>query len=395
MRADIVILRIWKKIFLNRKKYLILVFQFALGLFLLNSFLCAKVQIDKHYHSLIESSQDKEAYITANYNDENFFQYKNFNIIEWSQKNPSMNEYDRLPFQAETLRSLQENNPEVKLELRCKKTILYFGNSDTTDYVVNFSSQYKTVKVSRNFLTMVHSMNTMNTINTRDFPFTIEDNQLLTLDQKKYTMEIVEDDVYEIWLPMETYYSQYHPKDLMDFILVVSWDESTNMNATLNEIFHQLKLENRDMFSYQLNSDFTDFLSSVHIAKEEANIFLFFGMILMSIILIGLSGLFMLLVIKRKKEIAICVALGGTKVLLFLEIAVEMLSISLLGTILGIGLSQILLLNGFNFATIQITSNLSVALQLIWVPFLVVAIAIVPVYLYLKKMLPIQILRTL
>ncbi|AEV67932.1 FtsX-like permease family protein [Acetivibrio clariflavus] len=107
-----------------------------------------------------------------------------------------------------------------------------------------------------------------------------------------------------------------------------------------------------------------------------------------------LSGLFVLTINKRKREIAICLALGANKNVVYYEIILEMGIIAFLGTLLGILGSLILLLRGFEIATVVVFPNSIVIAALFGLSVFSVIISSIPVLISIKKLMPIEILRS-
>lgn len=97
-----------------------------------------------------------------------------------------------------------------------------------------------------------------------------------------------------------------------------------------------------------------------------------------------MSGLFVLTINKRKKEIAICLALGANKVVVYCEIILEMSIIALMGTALGIVGSLFLLSNDFEIATVVVSSSNAVVLGLFVLSIFSVIISSIPVLISIK-----------
>ena len=136
-------------------------------------------------------------------------------------------------------------------------------------------------------------------------------------------------------------------------------------------------------------------MKSINRAKEEGNALSFIANIILVIVTIGLSSLFVLLVTKRKKNIAINIALGASKTDICVELFFEMLLISLSGAMLGIIASFSIMSSGLEFATVVTYPNYTISLVLIIYSVVITIVSVLPVTISIRNLLPVEILRTL
>lgn len=151
---------------------------------------------------------------------------------------------------------------------------------------------------------------------------------------------------------------------------------------------------NSTYFLYSINSDYFNLLRKVSTAYEQAGAFNFFALIIMLIIVISLAGMFSLIINSRKKELAICLALGSSKGKLYLECFLEVFILSLSGCLIGIILSYIILLSGIEYATVPITPNHLISIFEILLSCIITLISVFPAFIIIKKLMPMEILRT-
>jgi ABC-type antimicrobial peptide transport system permease subunit len=387
--------RVLKKLYGQKRTYLLMMIQFAVGFFILNTFISSSVTINGKLGNLIRDSKNNEFSIYATYKDKTFFQRETFSLLEWGKEEPQIREFEEVPFDSGDLKNLQEEFPNVDFSINVEVDIIYLGGEEGEQYKVYYSSLYKDVKVSEGFLNILKEGNSVNMVNPRDFPHSFDESEFIALNGEKYNYNIIKSEENLIYIPIDAYYDIYHPKDLVNikFKMMMN-DEKISYFDLINNVYTKLYESNNETFLYDIESEFANFLAHVNRAAEESVAFNFIVIVLLIIILIGLSGLFVLTINKRKKEIAICLALGANKVVVYCEIILEMSIIALMGTALGIVGSLFLLSNDFEIATVVVSSSNAVVLGLFVLSIFSVIISSIPVLISIKKLMPIEILRS-
>lgn len=387
--------RIIKKLKQQKKTYSLIVLQFAAGFFLLNLFVCASISINNDYERLLKEGKSKEFTIAAEYRDTNFFNRAKFDLFEWGKEKPILKENEPLPFDGQDLQMLCDKFSNVDFNIEASVYISYLFGDEGAEYKVCYSSAYSNVGVTPGFHQMLKDMNEQTTVNPRDFPHTLLKDEFTSVNGLKYSVGEIDKDINAIYIPADCYYDIYHPKDLLNLSMKVRIKEGNmNYSSLLNEVLNLLNKKHGSTFAYSLGSEYAMFLNSISRASEEAMAFNFIAAILILIVFIGLSGLFVLIINRRKKEIAITLALGATKSKIYLECLLEMCILAFTGSGIGVLASLVPLTKGFELATVIIYPNMFVGLTLSILSLLIAVISTVPVSIMIRKLMPIEILRT-
>ena len=387
--------RITKKLKQRKRTYSLIIMQFAVGFFLLNLFICTSVSINNKHKILLREGKSKEFTITAEYRDANFFNRAKFNIMEWGKGEPVLKENGQLPFNGQDLQRLRKKFSIADFNITALVHISYLFGEEGSYYKIYYSSANNEVEVTPGFLQMLKNMNAQTTVNPRDFPHTLLKDEFTSINGLNYSVKVIDKGVNEIYIPIDCYYDIYHPKDLFNMSMNIKIkDDKTNYSALLNEVLNILNESHGDTFAYSLGSEFALFLNASDRAAEEAMAFNFIAAVLLLIVLIGLSGLFVLIINRRKREIAISLALGATKGRVYLECLLEMSILAVTGSAMGILASVMLLSKGFESAAVVTYPNVTVSLTLTGLSLLVAVVSTIPVFISIKKLMPIEILRT-
>lgn len=386
--------QIVKNILREKKSHSLIILQFAVAFLVLNTVITIAYSINSDYNQMIKNGEARTYSFTAKNRDISESE-DSFSLISWGKEKVVLNEYDSNPFSSETLEVLRKEIPDINFQSELKINIIHFSDSGS-DYPIYYSSYYDSVKISPKYLDMLNIMNGNNTINPREFPHTIVENELISISGKVYPITIINDSDPKIYMPIEAYEPLYHPKDLTNIFLKIEIS-STDLNYSniLGEIQEILYQENGDDYTYSIDNELVSFLKGSERVKQEVNAFSFIVMLVLIIVMIGLSSLFVLLVSKRKKKIAINLSLGAYKGHISLGLFVEMLVISMGGAMIGILTSITLLSREFKYVAVTIYPNIYVSLVLIGFALLIVIISIIPILRSIKKLTPMEILRTL
>lgn len=344
---------------------------------------------------MIEKNRHKEYQIEV---ENSSFDIQDFDLIAWGNTSPVINEYNDFPFEISILNQINQACPDYKLTVDVTVELYYLGDyiEDGEMLSVHYSSKYPKVYLSKKVKTMLLDMNNENTINARDFPHKIEGDQLISIDGTAYPIQYIEDEALEIYLPIEAYYSIYHPKDLKGISLDIASTEKRLLDADdLNKILSILHENWGDEYQFNIKSDFARFLTQVAEAEKEAKVFIFICCIIFVIVLIGMVGVFVMIIKRREKEIAICCALGQTKNQICFEVFAEVFILNMSAYLLGMIFSCLILEMGISIATIDIVYNKIAGRILLIISLLFSFIDVVPVKVLIEKESPVHILSSL
>jgi ABC-type antimicrobial peptide transport system permease subunit len=109
---------------------------------------------------------------------------------------------------------------------------------------------------------------------------------------------------------------------------------------------------------------------------------------------VGIAGLLMIIIKRRKRELAICFALGATKKHLITELFLESAILTLFGGTGGVCLAYLIIeLKIFTFPAFIIEQNYFIMFICILISFLISVIGTILPVMKIKKLMPMQILK--
>lgn len=375
--------RVFGRIKLNYKSYILVVIQITTAVIILNLMLCMLFTIKANKDKLKKDGANKE------------FVVKALVINNEVEFNASNNPFDKeLLFEAK-----KECGDNVDVNINVLKYLAYFGEkakvvNDIIPFIdIVFTSEYENVKMTKDFYEQALDFNEGNTANLNYFNLTLKDNLAISsITNKTYTIEFIESENDIAYVPIEEYYPLYNSEDLFNTKLVYHINNvETDFNKIILDSYLSMEKEN---YIYHINSEFTDYLNLTHDLIQLGVRYSFFTIVGTIIFSIGLCGLFILIIFNRSREISIYYALGQTKRKIISEILVELFILILLGLIIGIFVSKFKIDKGFTFLikidfqwmAVLITSAISLCSIIIPIVFIVILI---------KKMMPNDILRSL
>lgn len=160
-------------------------------------------------------------------------------------------------------------------------------------------------------------------------------------------------------------------------------------------IFNYLYSKNKDMFDYSFDTLTEEYQRQTNGYKIFAIGLTILSAFVMLIIIMGLTGIFLIMVNRRIGEYAISMTLGATKSKVFLETILESVMVTLLGGVTGIFLSIYLLKYILKFRQFNIyVDNKLLLFSLVVSIFIGVISALLPI-LRIKQIAPIEIIRSL
>lgn len=327
------------------------------------------------------------------------FDYGKFDLIEWGNTPIIENEYGEFPFTETVINEISGQCKNSQLDVTVSINIIYLGNLvnlEEEGVTVCYSSSVEKVICSERLRKILLDVTDENTINAKDFPHIINNNYLITQGNKEYEIEYNDDNELIIYMPIEIYYNLYHPKDLRGTVLSFKpLSQQSVLSEELNIIISQLRNMYSDKYVFGIESEIARFLDKTEVAEKEAKFFIFVCMTIFIIVLIGMIGIFIMIVNRGKKEIAICFALGQTKKQILFEIFGEISILTFFSYIMGMTISCAIMGDGISVATVIFKYHNWSGIVLFILSVLLSWIGIIPVRLIIKKMSPIDILSSL
>lgn len=374
-------------------KYIVVVIQLIGAFAILNIFLSLLLNIIENKNNMIQDSQNVKFQI---YVQDTTFDYDTFDVFEWENEEDVFAQDYLFPFQQTTIEHIKQRCPNCLFSVDVMVELLYLGDLVDDGEVVQicYSSDYTNVRMSKDMEKILIDVNEENTINLKDFPYHIEDNFIKDVNGKKYSIKYIKDKEKTIYLPLEAYYKIYHPKDLKNTTLNI---QLKNMLFTdeINAALCGLQEQCGENYQFKIGSDFSVFLVKVLTAERESRFFVFIAAVIICIVLIGMIGIFVMIVKRREREIAILCALGQTKRNVCFGLFMEVFILNMSSYLLGIIISGSIIKSGVSLATVEIVYNIYSLIILLGVALLLSSLVIIPVKILIEKQSPIEILSSL
>ena len=160
----------------------------------------------------------------------------------------------------------------------------------------------------------------------------------------------------------------------------------------LHDIETQLD-ECSNSYNYAVSNEFFDYLYKSSFDSNQAKLFSLISILLIIIVYIGMVSLFIMLIEKRKFEIAVCLALGAKIKQVFLELSIEFLLISITPSLIGLTVANILIERGFRFVNVYISQYSAIAEMLILLSIIILNFSCLSFVFYkIRKLKPQEIL---
>ncbi|MCM1161295.1 MAG: ABC transporter permease [Roseburia sp.] len=390
-----VFIRPFNKVKRDRKIYAVVFIQLVVAFSILSIFLSLLLDIAENKKQMIQESRHKNYQITVQASD---FEYEKFDLISWGSQPATLHEYDNFPFSEKVLNQIHNTCIQCEPEVCVDIELLYLGEliEENQSLHLYYSTEYEKVSFNKKTEEILLDINNENTINPRDFPHTISNDVLLGMDGEEYPIEYMESNELAVYMPIALYESIYHPKDLKGTVLnIKSNTEKMLTTETVNQVLSLLRENCGQNYQFMLGSDFARFLVQVEEAEREAIVLIFVSCIMFLIVLIGMIGIFIMILKRREKEIAICCALGQTKRQICYEIFGEVCILNISSCIVGILSGWLLIKNGISVATVEVTFHAFSCISLFLVACLFSIIVVIPMKVLIEKASPIQILSSL
>lgn len=387
--------RPFKKVKRDGKIYAVVFIQLVAAFGILSVFLNLLLDIVENKRQMMQESRHKNYQITVQASD---FEYEKFDLIYWGSQPAMLHEYDGFPFSEKVLNQIYNAGIQCEMEVCVDVELLYLGDliEENQSLHLYYSSKVDEVSFSKKTEEILLDISSENTINSRDFPYVISNGVLLGIDAKEYPIAYAKDDELAVYMPIALYENIYHPKDLKGTVLnIKSNTEKMLTTDTLNQVLFLLRENCEKNYQFMLGSEFARFLVRVEEAEREAIVLIFVSCIMFLIVLIGMIGIFIMILKRREKEIAICCALGQTKQQVCYEIFGEVFILNISSCLLGILLGGLLVKNGISIATVEVTFHTFSCISLFLVALILSVVVVIPVKMLIEKASLIQILSSL
>ncbi|MDE7425231.1 MAG: ABC transporter permease [Lachnospiraceae bacterium] len=398
-----VFLKVFHKIKCSKLVYTTLVVQFAIGFFIINLTANVESTVNEQYKKIVDEGRDKQYDIACNLVNEDLFDNEKFDLLSWGKKKTSPGENQNLPYSQEDIDYVvKQIGEEGVVAENCEIMLIALSETEAKEYQIHYQSDCNLVKMSTEFQDIEEKITEGSLLNPRDFPYTYDNKKQKIVcndTDKEYNVEICKEETADLWLPFELYQPYYHYKDVANITLSIKFlggkpDNISVINEKLLNIRNYLNKSHKD-YKYTISNEFFEYMGKISTAKDENYIFTLIAGVFFLIIVIGLVGLFLLFMERRKRELAIAISLGAQRRYLVMELFLEVLCISLIGYVMGAVIAAKALIAGWEFATVIIYFNWKISVLLISVPILISVVSIIPSVYMILNLKPMEILRDL
>jgi ABC-type lipoprotein release transport system permease subunit len=178
----------------------------------------------------------------------------------------------------------------------------------------------------------------------------------------------------------------------LNLIVSIKFKDTSVYGKILSNILNYLEKEHKQQYTF--GNSILFYMSQTQSLLELCKLINLLTVVCIVIVMIGITGLMLLMISKRRKEIALSIAIGATLKQLYFETIFEIILIIGIGGIFGIALSNFLLLK-IKFNQFPIVVNYYTPI-LIFVALLFCGIlaSLFPIY-KIKKIAPDQTLKSI
>ena len=327
------------------------------------------------------------------------FDLEQFDLIKWDDEKLVINENAAFPFSEESVYKIEERYKGYIFNIKVAIELFYLGQyagEEEDSLKVIYRSDCEAVTMSKETEEILYDVNQDTTINSKDFPHTLSDGILRSVQGEEYEINYIEENDHTVTLPFSAYSGLFHKKDLKNIIFSVRPVKDKKVTTDmLNDIVKLLEQNNDNPYLFNIGNETMNFLLRVHHANNEVKIFTPISGILILLVMIGGIGIFSLVINKRKKEIAICYALGESKNQLCIKSILEISILLIFSYLTGIICSDCFMQKGISVATVAVEPNWKAAVLLFAIALLLIIITVIPVARQIKKYSPCEILSSL
>lgn len=422
--------KIIRRVKLNLKSYSFILLEVIIGMTILNLFITITNSVTERYEYLLASGLNKkyDISITGLYNNNELL--KDLDYTTWLRESPTPYEdEDLIPFSYNDYKTLAEKyNDTIDVMLYLRKKILIQAADGSIkgggNLIFVSDSFFEKLEHDKNCIIGSEFMDMLtkdNIYNKRDLIvyYDESDSQVKSyMGEYIKTVNVSEVDNSKLnslinsWLgedvalgdmcilPVEYYYDFFHPVDIPNYFNIsISLKDSNSDIATIEssimEIINYL-YKTHDRYGYEIDSVLNMFLEKTNGIMKISKAVNVAAIISSIIVILGLTGILLLIVERRKKEFAVCISVGATKPIILMETIFEACTITVGGGIIGTILSLIILnMNIIKIEDVNISvSYFSIAMTLLLSLIIGCVATLIPV-LKIKKLMPVEILRDL
>lgn len=375
-----------KRLKKNKITNLLIFIQMAVGVILLTIFLNISFVIHREYQNYISSNENRRFRLYAN-------------KLELTNENA----VPIVPQQEEFLKRKMGKQYESHviydfITFAGRSHIDDKGESITDRYVVDYSSETEEILVEEEFLRTLNALTPENTVHFEDVCFSAMDGFIVFQKGERIPYKIqewnAEEYCHQIKIPIKYYFLYQSSNSFSDCYVELKFDDQStdSINRMLFDIESKLEESNK-FYDYTVSSEFFDFLYKSSFDSDQASFFSFLSMLLITIVYIGMLSLFIMLVEKRKFELAVCLALGAGKKQVFSELSLEFLILSITPSFVGFIISNVIISKGFRFINVFISSYSIMVEMLIFFSIVVLNfLCLLQVFYKIRKLKPQEIL---
>lgn len=355
--------------------------QIFIGILIVGFTLNIYIDINKEYDEFFKSQKDKEYLITHNELDK-----------------PS------IAITEETLSNILNITTNSDIFANYEFNFITFagtvrkvdGENIVDTYKIQYTNEVDEVYASENFKQTLLSSNVENSSNFEELPFVFKNDTIIFEDGeslKVNTYDDIQENVHIMKIPIKYFYEyQKNIQDMKYYIKVkVNTDNLTEINNLLLNI--EKILNNNSKYKFIINSEYFDFMDRAMDLEERATLYMFFSLVLMITVFIGLSALFILLVEKRSFEISVSLTLGAKVKDIITQFIIEFAIISILPTILALIILKVFI-NSKNILGVYIEKISTITCIYILLGVIVtIIIFLLPVIWKLYKLKPYEFIK--
>lgn len=372
-----------KRLCRNKKTNILILFQMIVGILLLSVFLNVNDFINKQYEDYLQLEEN----------------YK-FNI--YTERQLNADSPPLIETQEKALKNLLNDKFSITIEydIVAFNGISHFDDSgeEVLDkYIIQYTTEVNEVFAEEEFIKTISEADENNTVDFEKIPFKISESKIFFPDEieKINILDPINEQIHIIKIPLKYYYQYNKNNNFAYFSLNI---ELQNMTAEkINDILYETEtiLEKLNSnYDYILSSEFFNFMYNSSFDFSQSLLILIISVLLILIVYIGMISFFILLVEKRKFEIAISLALGAKKSNILFEFAIEFFIISFIPMIISNLILRALFQNGFTFINIYVpTINNNINLAIFAFIVIINLVCLIPIFIMICKLKPQEILQ--
>lgn len=338
-----------KRLFRSAIIYTLIFIQLLLGMTFLTLALSAKAQVEREMKEFINREEYNRFEISVIANDGDNQEAKLF-----------------LKEQEEILKKYFSDNYAVDISIN---VITFSGkkhmeaSEEIYDrYEIHYMSDATEICADEDFIEAIRSSDKGNTVNFDDVVFDVEgssvvfDNRFAVPYQSGKVSTKV--NCHAISVPIEYYYEYGKASSfaVCSISVVTKKMSAEELSKNLGQLRRDLNSNNSE-YSYNISSDFYDFIKAGDAFNREIQTLLFVLIPLLIIVFVGITCFFTMLFEKRKFEISICITIGAKREQIMKEVSMELALCSIIPTVFSFIISDLVILSKPVFMGIEINSH--------------------------------------